>query len=279
MDKKRLQEFGHRLEARRQELRQSVAQKQQYGRAVDGVVSPDVIDRAASAYDKDFLFRQSTQQKQMLQTVEEALQRIREGSFGLCLSCGNDITPPAIGSRGLDPLLRRVPRENGTTALAKPAKKLAFSKSLGPRFLLCNTRRALGKIAGSDGGVLLGHDGAESFLLVPHLQNWDTRPWFQCTRRTLASWRRGPGRARFIRDQAPKWSMPPSTGTASTGRPLSGRSTPPPSRETHQWFGSLCGLHTSFSVGRIFAAIGQEFHNRTRSMIDCSHSGVGRPRA
>ena len=92
MDKKRLQEFGHRLEARRQELRQSVAQKQQYGRAVDGVVSPDVIDRAASAYDKDFLFRQSTQQKQMLQTVEEALQRIREGSFGLCLSCGNDIT-------------------------------------------------------------------------------------------------------------------------------------------------------------------------------------------
>jgi RNA polymerase-binding transcription factor len=92
MDKKRLQEFGHRLEARRRELRQSVTQKPQSGRAVDVVVSPDVIDRAASAYDKDFLFRQSTQQKQMLQTVEEAQQRIREGSFGLCLSCGNDIT-------------------------------------------------------------------------------------------------------------------------------------------------------------------------------------------
>lgn len=91
MDKKRLAQFRQRLEARQQELRRSVTQKQQYGRAVDDDVSPDVIDRAASTYTKDFLFRQSTNEKRLLQMVEEALRRVRDGSFGLCLSCGNEI--------------------------------------------------------------------------------------------------------------------------------------------------------------------------------------------
>jgi DnaK suppressor protein len=54
-------------------------------------VSPDAIDRAAGTYDKDFLFRQSTEQKRSLQMVEDALRRIRDGDFGQCLSCGNDI--------------------------------------------------------------------------------------------------------------------------------------------------------------------------------------------
>ena len=86
-----MQQFGRQLDTRRQELRRSVTRKQQYGRAVADMGSPDAIDRAASAYDKDFLFRQSTQQKRLLQMVEEALQRIREGSFGQCLSCGSEI--------------------------------------------------------------------------------------------------------------------------------------------------------------------------------------------
>lgn len=91
MDKKRLQQFGERLETRQQELRRSVTQKQQSGRTIDDAVAPDVIDRAASTYTKDFLFRQSTNEKQLLQMVEEALRRVRDGSFGRCLSCGDEI--------------------------------------------------------------------------------------------------------------------------------------------------------------------------------------------
>jgi RNA polymerase-binding transcription factor len=91
MDKKRLQQFGHQLETRRQELRRSVTEKQHSGRAVDDAVAADVIDRAASTYTKDFLFRQSTKEKQLLRMVEEALRRVRDGSFGQCLSCGNEI--------------------------------------------------------------------------------------------------------------------------------------------------------------------------------------------
>lgn len=79
------------MEARREDLRRSVAEKQQYGRAVDDAVAPDVIDRAASTYTKDFLFRQSTNEKQLLHMVEDAIRRVRDGSFGRCLSCGDEI--------------------------------------------------------------------------------------------------------------------------------------------------------------------------------------------
>jgi RNA polymerase-binding transcription factor DksA len=98
-------------------LRQSVTLKQQLGRAVDDAVSADVIDRAAGAYDKDFLFRQSTQQKRLLQMVEEALQRIRDRSFGQCLSCGNEINLKWLEAVPWTPLLRCVPGENGTSPL------------------------------------------------------------------------------------------------------------------------------------------------------------------
>ena len=91
MGKKRLQQFGERLETRQQELRRSVTQKQQSGRTIDDAVAPDVIDRAASTYTKDFLFLQSTNEKQLLKLVEEALRRVRDGSFGRCLSCGDEI--------------------------------------------------------------------------------------------------------------------------------------------------------------------------------------------
>ena len=51
----------------------------------------DIADRAASSYTKEFLFSQSNNERQLLQMVEGALARIREGSFGECVHCGNEI--------------------------------------------------------------------------------------------------------------------------------------------------------------------------------------------
>ena len=91
MDRKRLQRFGKRLETRQQELRRRVTQKQWSGRTIDDTLAPDVIDRAAVTYTKDFLFRQSTSERHLLEMVEESLLRVRNGSFGRCLSCGGEI--------------------------------------------------------------------------------------------------------------------------------------------------------------------------------------------
>jgi DnaK suppressor protein len=91
MDKKKLDYFRKRLESRQQDLRRMVSRTQQDGRAADEDTAQDIADRAASSYNKEFLFHQSNNDRQLLQMVEGALSRIREGSFGECISCGKDI--------------------------------------------------------------------------------------------------------------------------------------------------------------------------------------------
>ena len=91
MEKKKLDYFKKRLETRQQELRRMVSRTEQDGRTTDDDSAQDIADRAASSYTKEFLFHQSNNDRQLLQMVEKALSRIREGNFGECISCGKEI--------------------------------------------------------------------------------------------------------------------------------------------------------------------------------------------
>jgi DnaK suppressor protein len=92
MEKKKLDAFKKRLETRQQELRRTVNRNQVDGRTADeDTAAADIADRAASSYNKEFLFSQSNNDRQLLQMVENALARIREGSFGECIQCGKEI--------------------------------------------------------------------------------------------------------------------------------------------------------------------------------------------
>ena len=91
MEKKRLEYFRKKLEERQQALRRTVVRTEQDGRAADLDSAQDIADRAASSYNKEFLFHQSNNDRQLLQMVEGALSRIREGNFGQCISCGEEI--------------------------------------------------------------------------------------------------------------------------------------------------------------------------------------------
>jgi DnaK suppressor protein len=91
MDKKKLDAFKKRLETRQVELRRMVVRTEQDGRTADDEATQDIADRAASSYNKEFLFHQSNNDRQLLAQVETALDRIREGSFGECISCGKEI--------------------------------------------------------------------------------------------------------------------------------------------------------------------------------------------
>src|SRR6202011_5251737 len=96
MDKKKLESFKKRLETRQQELRRTVSRTEQDGRSADEDATQDIADRAANSYNKEFLFHQSNNERQLLQMVEGALDRIREGSFGQCISCGEEINPKRL---------------------------------------------------------------------------------------------------------------------------------------------------------------------------------------
>lgn len=96
MDKKKLDTFRKRLEERQRELRNAVARTAQDGRDADSESAQDIADRAANSYNKEFLFNQSNTDRQLLQMVDGALDRIREGNFGECISCGEEINPKRL---------------------------------------------------------------------------------------------------------------------------------------------------------------------------------------
>jgi DnaK suppressor protein len=96
MEKKKMDTFKKRLEERQRELRQTVSRTAQDGREADIETAQDVADRAANSYTKEFLFSQSSSERQILQMVDGALNRIREGTFGECIACGDEINPKRL---------------------------------------------------------------------------------------------------------------------------------------------------------------------------------------
>lgn len=91
MNQKTLGRFRAALEKRADEVRRSVLQLEQYGRTIEDETAADVLDRAGSSHSKDMLARRLSTERGLLRNVELALTRIRDGSFGECVSCGKEI--------------------------------------------------------------------------------------------------------------------------------------------------------------------------------------------
>jgi RNA polymerase-binding transcription factor len=49
-------------------------------------------DRSADTLNREIMFSQSDANRQMLRRVQEALERIREGTFGECEQCSGEIS-------------------------------------------------------------------------------------------------------------------------------------------------------------------------------------------
>ncbi len=96
MEKKKFDAFKKRLEDRQRELRYTMNRAARDGRDTDLESAQDIADRAANSYDKELLFHQCNNEKHLLQMIETALNCIREGVFGQCISCGGEINPKRL---------------------------------------------------------------------------------------------------------------------------------------------------------------------------------------
>lgn len=91
MDKKRLEYYKKKLQAKREELLKIIARTEEEGRAADDDPTVDLADKAANSYTKEFLFTQTNNDRFILQLVEDALKRVRENTFGMCVSCQEEV--------------------------------------------------------------------------------------------------------------------------------------------------------------------------------------------
>jgi RNA polymerase-binding transcription factor DksA len=53
-------------------------------------------DQAAGEYERLSLHHEAASARQMLKTLAQALERIRQGRFGECAECGGDIEPKRL---------------------------------------------------------------------------------------------------------------------------------------------------------------------------------------
>jgi DnaK suppressor protein len=96
MDKKKMKYYESKLLERRSALTGIVERTETYGREADTDLTQDPADKASNAYTKELLFSQSTNDRFILSLIEEALQRIENSEYGLCVHCGKEVQPKRL---------------------------------------------------------------------------------------------------------------------------------------------------------------------------------------
>jgi DnaK suppressor protein len=91
MDKRKAEYYKKRLVTTQEELLRLVTKSERDGREADEEATQDIADKAANSYTKEFLFHQSDENRRLLQMVEEALARVKNGTYGLCVSCQGEV--------------------------------------------------------------------------------------------------------------------------------------------------------------------------------------------
>ena len=89
---KETEHFKQLLETRIAELERALATAEQETR-VSTARHADPADQAASEYERQTLVHKAATAQQMPKTLAQALERIRQGSYGECAECGGDIEP------------------------------------------------------------------------------------------------------------------------------------------------------------------------------------------
>ena len=94
MTKTDLNKYKSVLEAKRAELAHMLRNR-------DGIAiekCPDSLDEVQYATERELAIRSLDRDSNLLRNVRAALDRIEEGSFGVCLHCEEDISPKRLAA-------------------------------------------------------------------------------------------------------------------------------------------------------------------------------------
>lgn len=83
--------FRKRLEDHRQEIMDLYHRDLKVGQESSDEGAEDLVDRANSAYNREFMLSISGSERQALIEVDQAIERLDEGSYGSCVNCGEEI--------------------------------------------------------------------------------------------------------------------------------------------------------------------------------------------
>ncbi len=84
------------LVRQRQEILDMYQRDLRVGQESSDEGAEDIVDRANNAYNREFMFSLSHNEREMLLQIEQALERIEGGSYGVCANCGGEIAPKRL---------------------------------------------------------------------------------------------------------------------------------------------------------------------------------------
>jgi DnaK suppressor protein len=91
MNKFENRRFQQILENYRNEALQLLKQCEGEARGLDDNCPHDVGDLSVATSSKEYLFQRSSGIRNLICLIDASLQRIRTGTFGVCVGCGDDI--------------------------------------------------------------------------------------------------------------------------------------------------------------------------------------------
>lgn len=98
MDKEKITQFKRQLEEMKGEIIQDVEQTLTEMTDQTGNI-PDPNDRATMESDRGFELRIRGRERKLLEKIDEALERIEDGEYGVCAGCGEEISEKRLEAR------------------------------------------------------------------------------------------------------------------------------------------------------------------------------------
>ena len=92
---KKFQQFRKILENRIAEAENTIKSVERDRRATS-IKHADNADEAAAEFERQNLTFKATAARQLVANLTQALERIRQGTFGECAECGNEIEPKRL---------------------------------------------------------------------------------------------------------------------------------------------------------------------------------------
>jgi DnaK suppressor protein len=110
MDKEQAEHFRRILEKRRAELLETAA------RAIQDEFKPldsyrDFVDQASDETERNFTLRLRNREQLLLKKIDAAIQRTKDGTYGICEECGEEIDPLRLEARPVTTLCIECKRE------------------------------------------------------------------------------------------------------------------------------------------------------------------------
>jgi DnaK suppressor protein len=99
MSKQELDRFRTQLEQKRDEIVARAEQTLRQDMTLDADDLPDEMDLASSEYLQAFTFRLRGREKNLLDKIQKALERIDSGTFGICEECAEPISLKRLEAR------------------------------------------------------------------------------------------------------------------------------------------------------------------------------------